>query len=173
VKFNARKTLYWIANIILPLSETRSIAGNMKKMGQQQLTSMKRAREEITHRREAPSLSFEEALNASGKSVEALAKRYTVTLRVMTVLAMLPTATLLAIFVAALLHPQFWNAAVAFRLLAWTLLLSSIACWFAFLAMVNAWRCWQLRTRRLSEAEQGTFRDYARTLRKRRRHNAP
>lgn len=163
MKLSVKKVLYWSASIILPLPEMRSIGKNIGRTVALQRKHLGRLRDDLKRSDDAAPLSFEEALAASGRDREALIHRYTVTRKTLLVFTFFPVALLFLILLTAALHPQFWSASTGFRLLGWTVLLSSMTLWLGLLTTINAWRVWQLRSQKLSEDEQGTFKDFLAT----------
>ncbi|ELR3950555.1 conjugal transfer protein TraX [Salmonella enterica] len=144
--------LYWLANIFLPLSEARYTKNKIIPSFAKQLQRMRVAKKLMARRRRQPGLSWAEAVAASGMDTASIARRQLRRKRLYLVMAGIPILLASGIYVAPLLI----RVGVIIVVL---LGLGSIP----FLqAIICTWRLWQLRERRVSEAEKGTFTDFRR-----------
>ncbi|ECS0225797.1 conjugal transfer protein TraX [Salmonella enterica] len=144
--------LYWLANIFLPLSETRYTKNKIIPSFAKQLQRMRVAKKLMARHRRQPGLSWAEAVAASGMDTASIARRQLRRKRLYLVMAGIPILLASGIYVAPLLI----RVGVIIVVL---LGLGSIP----FLqAIICTWRLWQLRERRVSEAEKGTFTDFRR-----------
>ncbi|EAQ3782903.1 conjugal transfer protein TraX [Salmonella enterica] len=153
--------LYWLANIFLPLSETRYTKNKIIPSFAKQLQRMRVAKKLMARRRRQPGLSWAEAVAASGMDTASIARRQLRRKRLYLVMAGIPillaTGLLLAVLASGIyVTPLLIRVGVIIVVL---LGLGSIP---LLQALICTWRLWQLRERRVSEAEKGTFTDFRR-----------
>ena len=136
-----------IINIFVPLMETRLITNSVQHMLKQQKSRLDRFRQ-VNNKKAQLCLSWEEALQASHMSVDDLDRRF----RRRRTAWRLCCWSLLAI---ALLPLMTLVRAISTLVL----ILSGVAL-CASRALIVTYRLWQLHERKVSEPEQGTFRDF-------------
>ncbi|MCT4709254.1 conjugal transfer protein TraX [Enterobacteriaceae bacterium H11S18] len=153
-----RKGAWWAANIVLPLSDARYTASKIPAA----LNQFRRPRAVLPSTKTAeslPELSFDEAIAASGMSVETLAGIYLRRKRFYLVLFYLAIALVCLLLATGMLAqvttPEFW-----LRMATMCIFLLSAAALVFVSALITGWRLWQLRNRRLSPPERGVFTDF-------------
>ena len=120
-----------IINIFVPLMETRLITNSVQHMLEQQKRRLDRFRQ-VNNKKAQLHLTWEEALQASHMSVDDLDRRFASSLPLTTLVRAISTLVLI---------------------------LSGVAL-CASRALIVTYRLWQLHERKVSEPEQGTFRDF-------------
>ncbi|WP_202305913.1 conjugal transfer protein TraX [Dryocola clanedunensis] len=154
-----RKGAWWAANIVLPLSDARYA---VNRIVPSVVNQFRRTRALLPSTEEAdrlPELSFDEAIAASGMSVETLAGIYLRRKRFYLVLFYLAIALVCLLLATGMLAqvttPAFW-----LRVATMCIFLLSAAALVFMPALITGWRLWQLRNRRLSSPERGIFTDF-------------
>lgn len=147
-----------IINIFVPLMETRLITNSVQHMLEQQKRRLDRFRQ-VNNKKAQLHLTWEEALQASHMSVDDLDRRFR---RRRTVWRLCCWSLLaIALFLSGMLFaasslPLMTQVRAISTLV---LILSGVAL-CASRALIVTYRLWQLHERKVSEPEQGTFRDF-------------
>lgn len=147
-----------IINIFVPLMETRLITNSVQHMLEQQKRRLDRFRQ-VNNKKAQLHLTWEEALQASHMSVDDLDRRF----RRRRIVWRLCCWSLLAI--ALFLSGMLFAASslplttLVHAISTLVLILSGVAL-CASRALIVTYRLWQLHERKVSEPEQGTFRDF-------------
>lgn len=155
------KGLYYSTNIILPLSEARYAAS---KIGPSLFNNFKRLKylspyHQLKQKLKEPILSFEEAVAASGLSVNNLQHRFKCRKMVCLTLAAVPS--LLAIgLILAIAVSSIYTPLVLVKGFVLILVLLSLAAVPFVQALICTWRLWQLNQQRTSPEERGGFNDF-------------
>lgn len=153
--------LYWLANIFLPLSEVRYTRNKIIPSFAKQLQRMRVARKLMVRHRRQPGLTWAEAVAASGMDTARIARGQLRRKRLF--LAMTGLPVLLAIgLLLAVLASGIYAVPLLMRVGVMILVLLGLGSIPLLQALICTWRLWQLRERRVSEAEKGTFADFRR-----------
>lgn len=157
-KTKALKTLYYGANMLVPLTEGRRVVRAMAYAITSQRDRLRSHRQARTAENEQE-LTFDAAVKQSGQTVPALLGQYRLRKQVWLALGILP------VLAAAVLDGAAFSAGFQYGELAWRLLtLNFMLAGFTGLTVVRAmqcqYRCWQLQTRQL-----GTFARWRRETR--------
>lgn len=147
-----------IINIFVPLMETRLITNSVQHMLEQQKRRLDRFRQ-VNNKKAQLHLTWEEALQASHMSVDDLDRRF----RRRRIVWRLCCWSLLAI--ALFLSGMLFAASslpltTLVRAISTLVLILSGVALCASRALIVTYRLWQLHERKVSEPEQGTFRDF-------------
>ncbi|END04761.1 putative traX-like protein [Escherichia coli P0302308.2] len=147
-----------IINILVPLMETRLITNSVQHMLKQQKSRLEKFRQ-VNHKKAQLPLTWEEALQASHMSVGDLDRRFR---RRRTVWRFCCWSLLaIALFLSGMLFAasSLPLTTLVRAISTLVLILSGIAL-CASRALIVTYRLWQLHERKVSEPEQGTFRDF-------------
>ncbi|EJF4177052.1 conjugal transfer protein TraX [Salmonella enterica] len=153
--------LYWLANIFLPLSEARYTKNKIIPSFAKQLQRMRVAKKLMARRRLQPGLSWAEAVAASGMDTASIARRQLRRKRLYLVMAGIPILLATGLFLAVLAS-GIYVAPLLIRMGVIIVVLLGLGSIPFLQAIICTWRLWQLRERRVSEAEKGTFTDFLR-----------
>lgn len=169
-KSRLKKGLYYGANTLLPLSELRnmtqtivdSASNHLKKTNPSLVINRLRPSKVLEEKLKEPELTFEQALNASGCTIEELTQRFLGRKRMCLVIM-----TPLVLFTFFLVIALFVNGAITGWLLAkaisYLCAMTAIIALLFTQAMIASWRIWQLKHKRATELDQGTFLDFKKT----------
>ncbi|WP_426575587.1 conjugal transfer protein TraX (plasmid) [Xenorhabdus stockiae] len=155
------KGLYYISNVFLPLSEIRY---TVTKIGSSHLNTLKRIRRlyDFSPQKEKtqqPILNFNEAVIASGMSIDTLKHRFLGRKKWCLVLAAIPSILAISILFMVLLSGVY-TPQLLLKSLVLILALLSIAALLFVQALICSWRLWQLCQHRASPTEKGEFSDF-------------
>lgn len=153
--------LYWLANIFLPLSETSYTKNKIIPSFAKQLQRMRVAKKLLARRRRQPGLTWAEAVAASGMDTASIERRQLRRKKLYLAMAAVPVLMALGLFLAVLAS-GIYVAPLLIRLGVMTVVLMGLGCIPLLQAVVCTWRLWQLRERRVSVEEKGTFTDFRR-----------
>lgn len=153
--------LYWLANIFLPLSETRYTKNKIIPSFAKQLQRMRVAKKLLARRRRQPGLTWAEAVAASGMDTADIERRQLRRKKQYLAMAAVPVLMAVGLFLAVLAS-GIYVAPLLIRLGVMTVVLVGLGCIPLLQAVVCTWRLWQLRERRVSVEEKGTFTDFRR-----------
>ncbi|EBG6822336.1 conjugal transfer protein TraX [Salmonella enterica] len=153
--------LYWLANIFLPLSETRYTKNKIIPSLAKQLQRMRVAKKLLARRRRQPGLTWAEAVAASGMDAAGIERRQLRRKKLYLAMAAVPVLMALGLFLAVLAS-GIYVAPLLIRLGVMTVVLVGLGSIPLLQAVVCTWRLWQLRERRVSVEEKGTFTDFRR-----------
>ncbi|MCB5310576.1 conjugal transfer protein TraX [Yersinia massiliensis] len=155
------KGLYYSTNIILPLSEVRYAAS---KIGPSLFNNFKRLKylspyHQLKQKLKEPILSFEEAVAASGLSVNNLQHRFKCRKMVCLTLAAVPSLLAIGLILAIAVSGIYTPLVLVKGFVLILVLLSLVAVPFVQ-ALICTWRLWQLSQQRTSPEERGGFSDF-------------
>ncbi|CAI1072362.1 Uncharacterised protein [Serratia entomophila] len=155
------KGAYYTANIFLPLSELRYTA---TKIGPSVINHLKRARYltpsyQLDKKLREPVLCFDDAVAASGISIEMLIKRFHRRKQLCLVLSAVPALLIVSVMLV-ILASNIYTPLLLAKTLALVLSLLSLAAIPFVQALTCSWRLWQLREHRVSHQERGGFKDF-------------
>ncbi|EBQ8894936.1 conjugal transfer protein TraX [Salmonella enterica] len=153
--------LYWLANIFLPLSETRYTKNKIIPSLAKQLQRMRVAKKLLARRRRQPGLTWAEAVAASGMDAAGIERGQLRRKKLYLAMAAVPVLMALGLFLAVLAS-GIYVAPLLIRLGVITVVLVGLGSIPLLQAVVCTWRLWQLRERRVSVEEKGTFTDFRR-----------
>ncbi|ECB4442061.1 hypothetical protein EXA82_23270 [Salmonella enterica subsp. enterica serovar Typhimurium] len=153
--------LYWLANIFLPLSETRYTKNKIIPSFAKQLQRMRVAKKLLARRRRQPGLTWAEAVAASGMDTVGIERRQLRRKKQYLAMAAVPVLMAVGLFLAVLAS-GIYVAPLLIRLGIMTIVLVMLGSIPLLQAVVCTWRLWQLRERRVSVEEKGTFTDFRR-----------
>lgn len=153
--------LYWLANIFLPLSDVRYTKNKIIPSLAKQLQRMRVARKLLARRRHQPGLSWAEAVAASGMDTAGIGRRQLRRKKLYLAMAAVPVLMAAGLFLAVLAS-GIYAAPLLIRLGIMTVVLVMLGSIPLLQAVVCTWRLWQLRERRVSVEEKGTFTDFRR-----------
>ncbi|EAM3505975.1 hypothetical protein EOU36_23075 [Salmonella enterica] len=153
--------LYWLANIFLPLSETRYTKNKIIPSFAKQLQRMRVAKKLLARRRRQPGLTWAEAVAASGMDTACIERRQLRRKKQYLAMAAVPVLMAVGLFLAVLAS-GIYVAPLLIRLGIMTIVLAMLGSIPLLQAVVCTWRLWQLRERRVSVEEKGTFTDFRR-----------
>lgn len=147
-----------IINIFVPLMETRLITNSVQHMLEQQKRRLDRFRQ-VNNKKALLHLTWEEALQASHMSVDDLDRRFR---RRRTVWRFCCWGLLaIALFLSGMLFAaSSLPLTTLVRAISTLVLILSGVALCASRALIVTYRLWQLHERKVSEPEQGTFRDF-------------
>ena len=147
-----------IINIFVPLMETRLITNSVQHMLEQQKRRLDRFRQ-VNNKKAQLHLTWEEALQASHMSVDDLDRRFR---RRRTVWRFCCWSLLaIALFLSGMLFAaSSLPLTTLVRAISTLVLILSGVALCASRALIVTYRLWQLHERKVSEPEQGTFRDF-------------
>ncbi|ENY7767593.1 IncI1-type conjugal transfer protein TraX [Salmonella enterica] len=147
-----------IINIFVPLMETRLITNSVQHMLEQQKRRLDRFRQ-VNNKKAQLHLTWEEALQASHMSVDDLDRRFR---RRRTVWRFCCWNLLaIALFLSGMLFAaSSLPLTTLVRAISTLVLILSGVALCASRALIVTYRLWQLHERKVSEPEQGTFRDF-------------
>ena len=150
-----------IINIFVPLMETRLITNSVQHMLEQQKRRLDRFRQ-VNNKKAQLHLTWEEALQASHMSVDDLDRRFR---RRRTVWRLCCWSLLaIALFLSGMLFAASSLPLITqVRAISTLVLILSGVALCASRALIVTYRLWQLHERKVSEPEQGTFRDFLNT----------
>ncbi|MEN3262423.1 conjugal transfer protein TraX [Sodalis endosymbiont of Spalangia cameroni] len=154
--------LYYLANLFVPLSEARYTTRHIVPSLFKQLRRLRVARKLLARTRGQPALSWQQAVRASGMSVMALERQQLRRKRLYLALGGFPVLCALGLLLAVLLS-GLYTPVLLVRVAITLFVLLALASIPLLQALVCTWRLWQLRERRLSVQEQGTFTDFRRS----------
>ncbi|EMO8006887.1 conjugal transfer protein TraX, partial [Salmonella enterica] len=144
--------LYWLANIFLPLSEARYTKNKIIPSFAKQLQRMRVAKKLMARRRRQPGLSWAEAVAASGMDTASIARRQLRRKRLYLIMAGIPVLLASGLFLAVLTS-GIYVAPLLIRVGVIIVVLLGLGSIPFLQAIICTWRLWQLRERRVSEAE--------------------
>ncbi len=153
--------LYWLANIFLPLSEARYTKNKIIPSFAKQLQRMRVAKKLLARRRRQPGLTWAEAVAASGMDTTGIERRQLRRKKQYLAIAAVPVLMAVGLFIAVLAS-GIYVAPLLIRLGVMTVVLVMLGSIPLLQAVVCTWRLWQLRERRVSVEEKGTFTDFRR-----------
>ncbi|EAB5927669.1 conjugal transfer protein TraX [Salmonella enterica subsp. enterica serovar Newport] len=153
--------LYWLANIFLPLSEARYTKNKIIPSLAKQLQRMRVAKKLLARRRRQPGLTWAEAVAASGMDAAGIERGQLRRKKLYLAMAAVPVLMALGLFLAVLAS-GIYVAPLLIRLGVITVVLVGLGSIPLLQAVVCTWRLWQLRERRVSVEEKGTFTDFRR-----------
>ncbi|ECF5900728.1 hypothetical protein FNH43_15470 [Salmonella enterica subsp. salamae] len=153
--------LYWLANIFLPLSEARYTKNKIIPSFAKQLQRMRVAKKLIARQRRQRPLTWEEAVAASSMDTAGIERRQLRRKKLYLAMAAVPVLLALGLFLAVLVS-GIYVAPLLIRLGVMTVVLVGLGSIPLLQAVVCTWRLWQLRERRVSVEEKGTFTDFRR-----------
>lgn len=147
-----------IINIFVPLMETRLITNSVQHMLEQQKRRLDRFRQ-VNNKKAQLHLTWEEALQASHMSVDDLDRRFR---RRRTAWRLCCWSLLaIALFLSGMLFAASSLPLMTLvRAISTLVLILSGVALCASRALIVTYRLWQLHERKVSEPEQGTFRDF-------------
>ncbi|MEF5984085.1 conjugal transfer protein TraX [Escherichia coli] len=147
-----------IINILVPLMETRLITNSVQHMLKQQKSRLEKFRQ-VNNKKAQLCLSWEEALLASHMSVDDLDRRFR---RRRTAWRLCCWSLLaIALFLSGMLFAASSLPLMTLvRAISTLMLILSGVALCASRALIVTYRLWQLHERKVSEPEQGTFRDF-------------
>ncbi|HBB8388142.1 conjugal transfer protein TraX [Escherichia coli] len=147
-----------IINIFVPLMETRLITNSVQHMLKQQKSRLEKFRQ-VNNKKAQLCLSWEEALLASHMSVDDLDRRFR---RRRTAWRLCCWSLLaIALFLSGMLFAaSSLSLMTLVRAISTLMLILSGVALCASRALIVTYRLWQLHERKVSEPEQGTFRDF-------------
>lgn len=154
-----RKGAWWAANILLPLSEARYVTTHIVPSLRNQLARTRALFPSVKESEKLPVLSFDDAVAASGMSVEALIRTYLRRKRLYLTLFYFPLVILCGLPVLAL-TAQITTPGLWARIAGMSLFLMTASLFMFMPALITSWRLWQLRNRRASPDEHGIFADF-------------
>lgn len=158
---HAKKGMYFTANIFLPLSELRYTA---TKIGPSLVNHFRRIKHlspsnQLEQKLKQPVLSFEQAVEASGLSVDKLIERFNRRKKLCLTLSAFPALAVISIWIVVLLS-GIYSPILLLKSIALTLALLALSAVPFVQALACAWRLWQLRNRINSPLEHGGFSDF-------------
>ncbi|HHR3896534.1 TPA: conjugal transfer protein TraX [Salmonella enterica] len=153
--------LYWLANIFFPLSEARYTKNKIIPSFAKQLQRMRVAKKLLARRRRQPGLTWAEAVAASGMDTVGIERRQLRRKKQYLAMAAVPVLMAVGLFLAVLAS-GIYVAPLLIRLGIMTIVLVMLGSIPLLQAVVCTWRLWQLRERRVSVEEKGTFTDFRR-----------
>ncbi|EBS3503664.1 conjugal transfer protein TraX [Salmonella enterica] len=153
--------LYWLANIFLPLSETRYTKSKIIPSFAKQLQRIRVAKKLLARRRRQPGLTWAEAVAASGMDTAGIERRQLRRKKQYLAMAAVPVLMAVGLFLAVLAS-GIYVAPLLIRLGIMTIVLVMLGSIPLLQAVVCTWRLWQLREHRVSVEEKGTFTDFRR-----------
>ncbi|WP_387691530.1 conjugal transfer protein TraX [Photorhabdus sp. RM71S] len=156
-----RTSLYYLANLFIPLSEARYTKNHIVPSMVKQLQRIRVARKLLARHRHQPELNWQEAVAASGISLTELEHQQLRRKRFFLFMGSLPVLLSLGLFLAALLS-GIYNASLLIQVFITLFILLALASIPLLQALVCTWRLWQLREHRVSIQERGTFNDFRR-----------
>lgn len=152
----------WLAgmlNIAIPIAETLKIAQTTARPW---ISTVERLRHLYQRKRtqEAalPSLNWEEAVKASGRTPAQLDKRFLTQKRIWRFILFVPALLVLILTALLLINPTPLPLIVWIKASVFSMALLSVSAWGFTQALICEYRRWQLRERRVSHAESGEFR---------------
>jgi hypothetical protein len=158
---HAKKGMYYAANIFLPLSDIRYAA---IKIGPSLSNHFSRVKHlypshQMEIKLKQPVLNFEEAVTASGLSVENLILRFHRRKKLCLTLAAIPALLVLSILIVVLLS-GIYTPILLLKAFALSLALLALSAVPFVQALTCTWRLWQLHKGRNSHQERGGFNDF-------------
>ncbi|MBC8950086.1 conjugal transfer protein TraX [Xenorhabdus sp. TS4] len=155
------KIIYYISNVFLPLSEVRYTAA---KIGPSFVKNIKRVKHlflssQLEKKLQQPLLSFDEAIIASGMTIETLKQCFLRRKKLCLSLAAIPSLLVICI-IFVVLFSEIYTPLLFIKTLVLTLALLSLAALPFFQALICSWRLWQLSQHRASPMERGGFADF-------------
>lgn len=154
-----KKGLYYALNMFLPLSEARYAKNNIVPSLKKQFQRINVARKLAQRQRRQPALTWQQAVDASGNSVARLEKTLLVRKRLFLLMGSLPVLFIIMLTLALLIS-GLHTPVLLIRSAIIIVIMAGLAAIPCLHAIVCTWRLWQLRERRVSVEERGTFRDW-------------
>lgn len=155
------KTSYKVANVVMPLGEVVSIGKHTTRSLAQTASRIGRLME-TTKAEKKTQLTFDQAVEASGRTEAQLNKKFLRLKRFWWVIALAGVICTPLLLIMILLAAKTLSGVTIIRAVTFVLIFAAITAIAATRVVMSQLRLWQLHTRRLTPEDRGTFNDFRR-----------
>ena len=147
------KKAWFTVNLVLPLWEAGRMVHAARYAAEKNAERFRRLKPEST-KKETETLSFDEAVAASGQSRESLIRRYLLAKRIWLMMFFMTVGVLMLLPIVTLASELPVYGVFLFRLLSMMFMLAAFASMLFVNAMKNQFRIWQLLNKELGPFTQ-------------------